>query len=74
MTDKKSETTPQWARRHLRNGYVILTTRGVVVGSAHRQCREPADLQGGTAMGPIARRTFIAVSYTHLTLPTILLV
>lgn len=54
MTDKKSETRLQWARRHLRNGYIILTTRGVVAlyGAAMRELAKLIDSPVGVFLAP----------------------
>ncbi|MDP3067217.1 MAG: rhamnan synthesis F family protein, partial [Methylocystis sp.] len=54
MTDKKSETRLQWARRHLRNGYIILTTRGAVAlyGAAMRELAKLIDSPVGVFLAP----------------------
>lgn len=54
MTDRKAETTAQWARRHLRNGYVILTRRGLVAlyGAAVRELAKIIDAPVGVFLAP----------------------
>ncbi|PWB91990.1 hypothetical protein C5688_03010 [Methylocystis sp. MitZ-2018] len=54
MTEKKSETRLQWARRHLRNGYIILTTRGAVAlyGAAMRELAKLIDSPVGVFLAP----------------------
>jgi hypothetical protein len=54
MTNKKSENRLQWARRHLRNGYIILTTRGVVAlyGAAMRELAKLIDSPVGVFLAP----------------------
>lgn len=54
MADKKAETTFQWARRHLRNGYIILTTKGIVAlyGAAVRELAKLIDQPVGTFLAP----------------------
>jgi hypothetical protein len=54
MTDRKSETTLQWARRHLRNGYIILTTRGALAlyGAAMRELAKLIDSPVGVFLAP----------------------
>lgn len=54
MTDKKSETRLQGARRHLRNGYIILTTRGAVslYGAAMRELAKLIDSPVGVFLAP----------------------
>ena len=53
MTEKKSETRLQSARRHLRNGYIILTTRGAVAlyGAAMRELAKLIDSPVGVFLG-----------------------
>jgi len=47
MTSNKKETTLQAVRRHLRNGYIILTERGVVslYGAAMREAARSSILR-----------------------------
>ncbi|MBM3563427.1 MAG: hypothetical protein FJX48_09855 [Alphaproteobacteria bacterium] len=54
MTEKKSETRLQWTRRHLRNGYIILTTRGAVAlyGAAMRELAKLIDSPVGVFLAP----------------------
>lgn len=54
MAEHGAETTFQWARRHLRNGYVILTTRGIVAlyGAAMRELAKLIDSPVGTFLAP----------------------
>ena len=54
MTNKKRENRLQWARRHLRNGYIILTTRGVVAlyGAAMRELAKLIDSPVGVFLAP----------------------
>ncbi|MBM3550338.1 MAG: hypothetical protein FJX45_00960 [Alphaproteobacteria bacterium] len=54
MTTKKSESRLQWARRHLRNGYIILTTRGGVAlyGAAMRELAKLLDSPVGVFLAP----------------------
>ncbi|MCC3245481.1 hypothetical protein LG047_09130 [Methylocystis sp. WRRC1] len=51
---KPKETTFQGVRRHLRNGYVILTTRGVVAlyGAAMREAAKIVDSPVGVFLAP----------------------
>lgn len=54
MAQRSSETTFQWARRHLRNGYVILRTRGIVAlyGAAMLELAKLVDSPVGSFLAP----------------------
>ncbi|MBI1980728.1 MAG: hypothetical protein HYS63_04080 [Methylocystis sp.] len=54
MTNKKSETRLQGVRRHLRNGYIILTSRGAVAlfGAAMRELAKLVDSPVGVFLAP----------------------
>jgi len=54
MTSNKKETTLQAVRRHLRNGYIILTERGVVslYGAAMREAAKIIDSPVGVFLAP----------------------
>jgi hypothetical protein len=55
MNDIRSETTFQSVRRHLRNGYVILTERGIVslYGAAMREAAKLIDSPVGVFLAPV---------------------
>ncbi|PWB82711.1 MAG: hypothetical protein C3F11_10540, partial [Methylocystaceae bacterium] len=54
MAQRNSETTFQWARRHLRNGYIILRNRGIVAlyGAAIRELAKLIDSPVGSFLAP----------------------
>jgi hypothetical protein len=55
MSNIRSETTFQSVRRHLRNGYVILTERGIVAlyGAAMREAAKLIDSPVGVFLAPV---------------------
>jgi hypothetical protein len=54
MSDRQAETIVQAIRRHLRNGYIILTERGVVAlfGAAMREVAKLLDSSVGSFLSP----------------------
>ena len=60
--------------RRLLYAFLVYMIIGLVSGFYYRELTKAHDFTGDTQLALVHTHTLISVSYTHLTLPTILLV